>query len=98
MASEPVKPGARAVGQAGGPDGIDPIVIESAVHGEEVAEWRPSAPVRVPTEWRTIPDDIPVPGVGQSPAPPELAAPESTRRAFSLDALRGFFLLTMTMG
>jgi hypothetical protein len=76
----------------------DPIVIHSAVHGEEIAEWNPSAPVRVPTTWRPVADDVPVPGVGQSPPPPELAAPDSSRRAFSLDALRGFFLLTMTLG
>ena len=77
----------------------DPIVIHPSVHGDEIAEWRPVAPTRPATPiWNTIPDDVPVPGVGQSPAPPELAAPVSSRRAFSLDALRGFFLLTMTLG
>ena len=77
----------------------DPIVIHPAVHGEEIIEWQPVPPARpAPSAWAPIPDDIPVPGTGQSPAPPELAAPASSRRAFSLDALRGFFLLTMTLG
>lgn len=77
----------------------DPIVIHPIVHGEDVAEWQPVAPTRPPSAvWNTVPDEVPVPGVGQSPAPPELAAPASSRRAFSLDALRGFFLITMTAG
>jgi predicted acyltransferase len=96
MATEPLKP---EEGGAVARVSDDPIVVESAVHGEEVAEWRPSAPTRAPAAiWRPIDEDVPVPGTGQSPAPPELAAPDSSRRAFSLDALRGFFLLTMTMG
>ena len=83
---------------SGGAD-QDPLVIHSAIHGEEIAEWQPSPPPRVPAPaWRTIVEDVPVPGTGQSPAPPELAAPASSRRAFSLDALRGFFLVTMTLG
>jgi predicted acyltransferase len=77
----------------------DPIVVHSAIHGEEVLEWKPAAPVRTPAAaWRPVPDDVPVPGTGVSPAPPELAAPASARRASSLDALRGFFLVTMTLG
>jgi predicted acyltransferase len=77
----------------------DPLVIDSAIHGEEIAEWQPSPPPRVPAPaWQPIADDVPVPGTGLSPAPPELAAPDSSRRAFSLDALRGFFLLSMTLG
>ena len=84
--------------QAAGSD-QDPIVIHPVVHGDEIPEWQPVAPPRpAPAGWNTIPDDVPVPGVGLSPAPPELAAPASSRRAFSLDALRGFFLLTMTLG
>src|SRR3954466_5038791 len=78
---------------------LDPIVVHSGLHGEEVAEWQPLPPTRTPNvEWTTVLDDVPVPGTGQSPAPPELAAPTSSRRAFSLDALRGFFLLSMTLG
>src|SRR3954468_12662675 len=77
----------------------DPIVIHPVVHGEDIVEWQPVAPQRTPAAvWSTIPDDAPAPGVGQSPAPPELAAPTSSRRAFSLDALRGLFLVTMTAG
>lgn len=77
----------------------DPIVVHSAIHGEEVLEWKPSAPVRTPgPAWRAVPDDAPQPGSGESPPPPELAGPPSSRRASSLDALRGFFLVTMTLG
>jgi predicted acyltransferase len=78
----------------------DPIVIHPVLHGEDIAEWQPVAPTRpTPSVWTTIPEEAPVPGVGQSPAPPDLAAPASSpRRAFSLDALRGFFLFTMTLG
>jgi hypothetical protein len=84
-----------------GPGGDqDPLVIPSGIHGEDdVAEWQPTAPPRVPaSKWRTVMEEAPQPGFGLSPAPPELAAPASSRRAFSLDALRGFFLVTMTMG
>jgi predicted acyltransferase len=77
----------------------EPIVIHPIVHGEDIIDWNPVAPARPPSAiWNTVPDDVPVPGVGQSPAPPDLAAPASSRRAFSLDALRGFFLVTMTLG
>jgi predicted acyltransferase len=77
-----------------------PLIIPSALHGDDdFAEWQPSAPPRVPTgRWRTIIDEAPVPGTGISPAPPELTTAASSRRAFSLDALRGFFLVTMTLG
>jgi predicted acyltransferase len=82
---------------AGGSD-QDPIVIHPELNGD-IAEWQPTAPTRVPpAAWRGIPEDVPQPGAGQSPPPPELASPVSSRRAFSLDALRGFFLLTMTAG
>src|SRR3954470_5226475 len=92
MASETPQPA------PGGPD-QDPIVIHPIVHGEEIAEWQPVAPQRVPAAvWSTVPDEALPPGTGQSPAPPELAAPASSRRAFSLDALRGLFLVTMTAG
>lgn len=93
MALEPSKPGADREASE------DPIVVHPSIHGEDVAEWHPAAPVReAPSAWVTVPDEAPVPGIGQSPAPPELATPASSRRAFSLDALRGFFLVTMTIG
>ena len=92
MSSQIPQPG------SGGMDG-DPLIIHSAIHGEDVAEWQPQPPPRVPkAQWRTVIDEAPLPGQGISPAPPEFAAPASSRRAFSLDALRGFFLVTMTLG
>ena len=57
-----------------------------------------AATVSVPTVRTRRPKGAPpvAPG-GQSPAPPELATGEP-RRAFSLDALRGLFLVLMTIG
>src|SRR5689334_13812751 len=75
-----------------------PIVVHSELHGDDVAEWAPVAPPRHAPAWRTVPDDAPVPGTGQSPPPPELAAPSGPRRAYGLDALRGLFLVSMTAG
>src|SRR4051812_34842233 len=79
--------------------GEDPIVVHPGLTGEVTPDWSPVAPpaLRAPA-WRTLPEAAIPPGSGQSPPPPELAAPASSKRAYSLDALRGFFLTTMTLG
>src|ERR1043166_7693369 len=76
----------------------EPIVVESPVHGD-IEEWSPQPPVAPPRDApalnvtvRTIEPESSI-----SPPPPELAAGES-RRAFGLDALRGLFLISMTIG
>jgi predicted acyltransferase len=90
---ESVKPNSLAA------TGEEPIVVHSAVHGDDLAEWRPTTPPPVARPpGVSAPDEAIPPGTGQSPPPPELAAPPSSKRAFSLDALRGFFLVTMTLG
>lgn len=78
--------------------GDEPIVVHPVVHGD-TADWQPAAPpaLKTPT-WRAVIDAPIPPGSGQSPPPPELAAPASSKRAFSLDALRGLFLTLMTLG
>jgi predicted acyltransferase len=87
-----------AHGSDPGPTDQEAIVVHSQVHGE-VAEWQPApAPAR-PLVFRTQADEVILPGEGQSPPPPELAVPAgSGRRAASLDALRGLFLILMTLG
>ena len=78
-----------------------PIVVQSQVHG--VSDWHPASPAEygetahakeaAAARLRVVNASV----GGQSPAPPELDAGES-KRAFSLDALRGLFLISMTMG
>ena len=80
----------------GTPESPDPIVVHADVHGD-IAEWNPSPPPPAPLRFGSAPDEVIPPGVGQSPAPPELAAGEA-KRAFGLDALRGLFLVLMTFG
>ena len=65
-----------------------PIVVHAEPHGAEerrVAERRVSVAVIEPQ------------GPPPSPAPPEIAAPKGMR-ASALDALRGLFLISMTLG
>lgn len=85
------------------PDGSpQPIVVHSQIHGD-VAEWNPASPEDyAETEHGKATAAarlkvVPAPAGGQSPAPPELDAGES-KRAFALDALRGLFLISMTLG
>lgn len=76
------------------PDDPQPIIIHPALQGEVVeADARPLT-TRGPERRayvETVRDAEP------SPAPPDLAAP-SSKRAHSLDALRGLFLISMTLG
>lgn len=76
-----------------------PIVIDSPVHGE-VDDWnpqRPTAPGRAEAPVvLALPPDAPS-GGDVSPPPPEVAG-VAPKRAFSLDALRGLFLVLMTAG
>jgi len=83
---------------APGAVGEEPIVVHPGVHGETL-DWSPAAPPATQrSDWRSFAEPAIPPGEGQSPPPPELAAPPSSKRAFGLDALRGFFLTTMTLG
>lgn len=86
-------------------EGPQPVVIHPPVHGAvdhttpttDDVPPRPAVPViHVRGEAGGVGGVAPGPG-GQSPAPPELATGAS-RRAFSLDALRGLFLVAMTVG
>ncbi|HJQ18792.1 MAG TPA: DUF5009 domain-containing protein [Gemmatimonadaceae bacterium] len=81
------------------PEAEQPIIIHPELQGEVDAQ---AAPPRVRVETRSVGrraedytrrDD----GAEPSPAPPELASADP-KRAFSLDALRGLFLISMTMG
>ncbi|HEY6218512.1 MAG TPA: DUF5009 domain-containing protein [Gemmatimonadaceae bacterium] len=73
-------------------------MVESPVHGD-IEEWNPQAPAALPAGAPALNVTVrtiePVSSI--SPPPPELAAGES-RRAFGLDALRGLFLISMTLG
>lgn len=80
-----------------GEPGQDPIVVHPKMHGD-VAGWHPAPPPSTRASWLPAADPAIPPGHGQSPPPPELAAPASAKRAYSLDALRGLFLILMTMG
>lgn len=76
------------------PDNQQPIIIHPEVHGESGED--------VARVWKTRGVDrraqaTPTPESEPSPAPPELAGPDS-KRAYSLDALRGLFLIIMTLG
>lgn len=89
-----------------------PIVIHGPIHGA-VAERAdahsvaslatPPAGTRLPdTEWLGDADGSAVPDVGPSAGDTGVAAPGAgaaePRRAYSLDALRGSFLILMTLG
>jgi len=80
------------------PDSEQPIVIHPEIQGE--------VDVDVPVSELPLPPDIWPPTRGPIvtmarpeviPTPPELTVKE-TKRAFSLDALRGLFLVSMTLG
>lgn len=79
-----------------GESDLDPIVVHPEVNGD-VTGWSPEPPAPH-ASWLPAPDLAIPPGHGLSPPPPELAAPPSGKRAYSLDALRGLFLILMTMG
>jgi hypothetical protein len=76
------------------PEEQTPIIIHPGVDGEVPAglerKWVERGPDR--RVYVTAASELP------SPAPEELAAPDSPKRAFSLDALRGLFLISMTFG
>src|SRR4051812_29430023 len=81
-----------------GPIDTEAIVVHPQVHGE-VAEWQPTPVATKPLVFRRQVEETIPPGHGESPPPPELAVPSSAgRRASSLDALRGLFLVLMTLG
>ena len=75
------------------PDPQHPIVVHPPITGEVSAAWPevPAAPVV------TVRDTAPPAEPADAPPPPENAA-AGTKRAFSLDALRGLFLISMTLG
>jgi len=74
--------------------GPSPIVIHPDVHGE--LERLP-VPIVVVREDVAAAVPTPTPTPTPSPAPVPAAEP-ATRRAFSVDALRGLFLISMTLG
>ena len=94
------QPAQPASARAASADEPQPMVVHGPVHG--IADLPPlqasavAPAVRVRQE-RSPRDRRAALQGGQSPAPPELATGES-RRAFSLDALRGLFLVAMTVG
>lgn len=81
----------------------EPIVIHPELQGDGRPFVEPELDRRRGGDRRGTQTDssgIPAGGLaadGESYSPPELSAGE-TKRAFSLDALRGLFLLTMTFG
>lgn len=92
-------PGSGAEGEV--PE-VQPIVIHPELQGDGRDFEEPVLERRTMRRRRTDPDDGAIPGGrlaadGESYSPPELSAGE-TKRAFSLDALRGLFLLSMTFG
>ena len=91
---------------AAGGDGaeeIQPIVIHPELQGdgrefgEPVIERRAQRRRSTDKDYGLIPAGRLAPD-GESYSPPELTVGGETRRAFSLDALRGLFLLSMTFG
>lgn len=83
------------------PDGEKPIVIHPQVHGETV-ETPTSAVPRVRVQARSVgrrAEDYARRSDGEEPSapPPELSSTDP-KRAFALDALRGLFLISMTLG
>ena len=83
-------------------DTPEPIVIHPELQGDGRPIVEPELERRRGDRRSTQADwsGIPAGGLaadGESYSPPELSAGE-TKRAFSLDALRGLFLLTMTFG
>jgi len=83
------------------PDGELPIVIHPPLQGE-IPDAEAPAPARVHMKTRSVgrrADDYTrsSDGAEPSPAPPELASADP-KRAFALDALRGLFLISMTLG
>lgn len=76
--------------------GQDPIVIHGPVHGvvDPVvpAAEEPQAPAPLPVPTVLVQQDS-----APEPAPTERVA-SATKRAFSVDALRGLFLVLMTLG
>lgn len=75
-----------------------PIVVQSPVHGSDEG-WSPQTPEQYATTAHARDRVKIVPAASeQSPPPPELAAVDGNKRAFSLDALRGLFLISMTAG
>lgn len=81
------------------PGGPQPIVIHPELHGDldRVQTPEPPTPVAAPATLPlvTVRDDVAAPL--PTPAPAEATEP-ATRRAFGIDALRGLFLISMTMG
>jgi hypothetical protein len=80
----------------------EPIVIHPELQGDGREFGEPVFERRTQRRRQTDPDDSVIPSGrlaadGESYSPPELSAGE-TKRAFSLDALRGLFLLSMTFG
>jgi predicted acyltransferase len=82
------------------PVGPQPIVVHPELHGEtdRVQVPDPIVPVEAPTAAAlpvvVIREDVATP----LPTPAPAATEAATRRAFSVDALRGFFLISMTLG
>jgi predicted acyltransferase len=78
-------------------NGQIPIVIHPAVHGEIETGIAPPvspAPAPLPLPTVVVQPDAPV---TPSPTPTERVA-AAAKRAFSVDALRGMFLILMTLG
>jgi predicted acyltransferase len=89
-------------GATGDDEGLEPIVIHPEIQGDGRPFGEPELERRVQRRRRTDVDLSVIPAGrlaidGESYSPPELSAGE-TKRAFSLDALRGLFLLSMTFG
>lgn len=82
--------------------GLQPIIIHPEIQGDGRPFGEPELERRVQRRRSTDVDLSVIPAGrlepdGESYSPPELSAGE-TKRAFSLDALRGLFLLSMTFG
>lgn len=81
-------------------DSEQPIVIHPPIHGDADSGVAESPRVRVQTRsiGRRAEDYARASDGAEPSAPPPELASQDPRRAFALDALRGLFLISMTMG
>lgn len=91
-----------ASGSAGEDEEVQPIVIHPEIQGDGRPFGEPELERRVHRRRSTDIDSSAIPAGrlepdGETYSPPELSSAEP-KRAFSLDALRGLFLLSMTFG
>lgn len=75
------------------PDADRPIVVHPELHGDVTRAREPQSPAAPVLTVRPAPIEV-APGSELSPEP----TPGQSRRAHALDALRGLFLVSMTLG